>query len=1198
MLSAVARFEYRYQLRNPVFWAAFGIFVLFGFGLTASENVSLGSPGAVKENAPYTIGVALALFCLFYQFVTTSFVANAIVRDDTTGFGPIVRSTALTKNQFVMGRFLGGFAIALTGYLAVPLGMMVGVKMPWVDPETVGPNGPLPYLWHYLIIAVPNIFISCAFLLALATTFRSMMATYIGLIIFVMGYTITNVVVSAKPEWLETFAKFELLGIAAIQDLTRYWTTADLNNRLFPLEGNLLVNRLFVLGLGAAMLAATVWRFSMSERAPSKRQLKKIARREARETSLAAEEPAALQSPAIPFFGTATTWRQVRARLKVEIMQVLKSPGLIVILLLAIFNSLAVLLTSRTMYDTDTYPLTAGVIDTMRQNFALFLLMIAVFYGGELVWRERDRKVNEVIDASPVADWVMVLPKVVAIVVVLLLVNLAGMLTGMGFQIAKGVTGFSLGQYMGWYVLPSTFDMALIAMLAVFFQVLSPNKYVGWALMLVWFVGGIFLNNLGYANILYTYNGSPGEPLSDMNGNGGFQAGAWIARLYWGSFALLLMLIAHLIWPRGTVTALRPRLADMRKRLGAWPVGLGAAALVAMVGTGMVINRNIKQLNTYRTSDEVEQRRAEAERRYLKYENLPQPSVTDVRLNVALFPKERRMETSGVYRLRNDTGQPLSEMHVVTGNDDVAFPVLAIENAKQVRHDDDLGYRIFRFDRPLAPGATGVMRFTSRIHYRGFRNGAPATSLALNGSFVNNFSITPQIGINRNNALSDPTQRRRQGLTPQLRPAKLEDHNAARFNQIRTDWVMSDITLTTDADQVPVAPGERVSDSVANGRRTARFVSKAPIHNFFSLQSARYAIDRRDHRGISTEIYYHPAHRWNVPVMQRALAASLDYYQTSFGPYQFGHARIVEFPGYSSFAQAFAGTMPYSESIGFAADVTDAQAIDYVTYVTAHEVGHQYWAHQVVGADQQGSTLLTETLAQYSALMVMKKLYGPDKIRRFLKFELDSYLRSRKGEVIEELPLIRVENQGYIHYRKGSVVMYLLQERLGEAAVNRALARFIAAHKFKAAPYPRSVDLIAEFRREARTPEQQQLITDLFERITLYDMKVTAADTKADGKGGWVTTLTVNTRKYYAGGDGSEKQAPLKEAIEVGLFTARPGDGAFDRRNVISIQRMPVAGGVQKLTIRSKAKPAIVGIDPYNYYVDRNSDDNLFAVEG
>ena len=57
--------------------------------------------------------------------------------------------------------------------------------------------------------------------------------------------------------------------------------------------------------------------------------------------------------------------------------------------------------------------------------------------------------------------------------------------------------------------------------------------------------------------------------------------------------------------------------------------------------------------------------------------------------------------------------------------------------------------------------------------------------------------------------------------------------------------------------------------------------------------------------------------------MLNAMGTALDYYRANFGPYQFSYARIIEFPGYASFAQAFAGTMPYSESIGFNADTND-----------------------------------------------------------------------------------------------------------------------------------------------------------------------------------------------------------------------------------------------------------------------------------
>ena len=172
----------------------------------------------------------------------------------------------------------------------------------------------------------------------------------------------------------------------------------------------------------------------------------------------------------------------------------------------------------------------------------------------------------------------------------------------------------------------------------------------------------------------------------------------------------------------------------------------------------------------------------------------------------------------------------------------------------------------------------------------------------------------------------------------------------------------------------------------------------------------------------------------------------------------------------------------------------------------------------------------------------------------------------------------------------------LLQERLGEEAVNRALSRFVDRFRFKGAPYLRSLDLIAEFRKEAKTPEQQQLITDLFERITLYDLKVADATTRKTGND-WTTTLTVAADKYYADGKGEETKARLDEPIEVGLFTARPGIGEFSRENVIVMGRERLHDGSQRITLKSKAKPAFAGVDPYNFYVDRNSDDNIRQVD-
>jgi aminopeptidase N len=365
---------------------------------------------------------------------------------------------------------------------------------------------------------------------------------------------------------------------------------------------------------------------------------------------------------------------------------------------------------------------------------------------------------------------------------------------------------------------------------------------------------------------------------------------------------------------------------------------------------------------------------------------------------------------------------------------------------------------------------------------------------------------------------------------------------------------------------------------------------------FFSIQSARYAISRETYKGVELEVYYDPAHAWNIERMKTAMKASLDYDQANFSPYQFDHLRFIEFPAYAAFAQAFAGTMPWSEDLFFISDYKDPEKIDMVTYVGAHEIGHQWWAHQVVGADQEGVTLMSETLAQYSALRVMKKLYGEDQIRKFLKFELNSYLRARGGQPLEERPLNRVEpSQGYVHYRKGSLVMYRLAEEIGEEAVNRALRKFLAQHAFKGAPYPISSDLVALFRAEAPA-DKQALITDLFEKITLYDLKTKAVNVKARKDGKFDVTLTIEAKKLYADGKGKETASPMTEMLDVGVFTAQPGKKGFGKGNIEVLQRRPIKSGSQTVTFTVAKKPTWVGVDPYNILIDRNSDDNLMKV--
>jgi len=1197
MFARIAAFECRYQLKNPVFWVAAGLFFLFSWGFVASEQIQIGGGGGnVHENSPYSLAQTELIFSLFYMFVSTAFVANVIVRDDDTGFGPIVRSTRVGKFDYLIGRFTGALLVIALGFLAIPLGIWIGSAMPWLDPETLGPNRLGSNAFVFFVLALPNILLTSALFFALATATRSMMATYLGVIALLILYTVLNVALSRQPQLEGIMALADPFGLEPFQQATRYWTAAERNTLLPALEGDLLLNRLIWIVVAILCLALAWWAYRFTDKGASRKKQAKQALAEAAEAREPAESAVAAGPLPAPSHDRAAAWAQLRARAGLEMKQVFKSPAFTVLIALGLFNSITGLWFGGDLFGTPALPVTRALVPVLAGSFTIIPLIIAIYYAGELVWRERDRKMHEIVDATPLPNWAYVVPKTLAVSLVLLSTLVISVLAALLVQTIKGYTDYELGKYLLWYVLPTGFDVILFAILAVFIQALSPNKYVGWGIMVLYIVFQSIAQGVGLEHNLYNYGQAPDVPYSDLNGAGSYWKGAWWFRLYWGAFAAILLVLAHLLWRRGTETRLMPRVRRMPARLWGTPGLIAGLALLVMVPTGIWIFYNTNILNEFRTKDEGEAYAAAYEKKYLAYEKLLQPSISDVRLDVSLYPGEQRAEVKGRYELTNLGDRPIRDVHVRLADRQLELRRLDFPGARLASEDKQYRYRIYRLDRPMAPGEKIALSFETRRWQRGFRNRGGDTRMVANGTFLNNFELAPAIGMDRDDLLQERTKRRKYGLSPELRPAKLEDLSATRRPYFGGGWTTAEISISTSADQTPIAPGKKLSDTVSGGRRTARFVSDAPILTFFSIQSARYAEKHLMHRGVDLGVYYHPAHAWNVDKMLNALRTGLDYYQANFGPYQFDQARIIEFPGYETFAQAFANTMPYSESIGFVADNSNPEKIDYVTYITAHELGHQYWAHQIIGAEMQGGTMLSETLAQYSALMVMKKLYGEDKIRRFLKFELDGYLRNRGTEAIEELPLGRVENQQYIHYNKGSLVMYLLQERLGEDKVNRALRTVLNRYKFKGAPYPRSLDLIDAFRAEAETPEQQALITDLFERITVYDLKAVAptAVRRADGK--WDVSVPVEARKYYVSGKGVERPAPLDERIEIGLFTAEPGLGTFDRGNVIVMERRPIRAGKQVLKFVTDKRPTHAGVDPYNFYIDRNSGDNVVKV--
>jgi aminopeptidase N len=257
-------------------------------------------------------------------------------------------------------------------------------------------------------------------------------------------------------------------------------------------------------------------------------------------------------------------------------------------------------------------------------------------------------------------------------------------------------------------------------------------------------------------------------------------------------------------------------------------------------------------------------------------------------------------------------------------------------------------------------------------------------------------------------------------------------------------------------------------------------------------------------------------------------------------------------------------------------------------------MAHQYWAHQVMSANMQGATVLTETFAQYSALMVMEKEYGRDAMKKFLKYEMDEYLRSRGTERLKELPLLKVENQGYVHYNKGSLVMYYLREMIGEENVNKSLRKLIADHAYKEPPWPVSWHAIDAFREN--TPDSlQYIIHDLFETITLYSNRAVKATSEDLGNGKYEVSIDVTSQKFRADSLGRETEIQVNDWIEIGVLGEPEGDK--EEGPVLLRQKFHITKKENTFKLIVNKKPSQAGIDPLNLLVDLVGDDNLIRIE-
>ncbi|MFT4928474.1 MAG: ABC-2 type transport system permease protein, partial [Phenylobacterium sp.] len=724
---------------------------------------------------------------------------------------------------------------------------------------------------------------------------------------------------------------------------------------------------------------------------------------------------------------------------------------------------------------------------------------------------------------------------------------------------------------------------------------------------------------LGLGHNMFRFSHSPALVYSDMNGYGvSLLSHSWYM-LYWGALSLALSIIGYGLWQRGPQQGLKVRLFALGYQLGRGGKQALTASLAVFIISGSTIFYNTRVLNPYYDKAQLDQFHVEYEQRYSPWADAPIPTMTKLNAAVDIFPHQRKVNINSQIVISNKTAEPISRFLVSMPGYNPIFvaspgyqPIdfsLEIEGGKLGPVDGALNTHWFEFDQPLQPGEHRQGRFATVIQHQGFTDKRPTMQLIENGTFLQNTEIFPRFGYRRSEQLIDPDLRKTLGLPPTLRAHPLgatehyDESIAETMLGLSSGYIEFETTVSTSADQIAIAPGYLQKEWLEGERRYFHYKMDAPIENYFAYLSGRYQSLETSHQtpsgNVDIGIYYHPAHDKNIGHMQQTVKDALDYYSASFGAYQHRQSRVIEIPGPRVFAQDFPNTVAYAERSGFITNLTDPNGIDPLYYMTAHEIAHQWWGGQVDGANVQGGTMLVETLAQYSALMLSKKKYGEGKLRAMLRLELDSYLKGRSREVKQELPLLKEENQPYLHYNKGSLAMMALVDLLGETRLNLALKRFINQYKYSQLNdkhYPTTLDLMALINHD--TSEREQLaIERLFGQINLYDLKMDKAEVVKTPDNQFEVTLTIQAKRFIADGQGNEKPAPLAALVDIGLFSSDPDDLSQDlTAGTLYRQKHLLSSGENVITVIVPSKPLFAGVDPFVRFIDRNSGDNLLAL--
>ncbi len=1217
MFNRLLKFELGYQAKQIAFWvvmvvmAIYGIFIVlipdvFGSGLEGSR---------LKANGAQMIAGGLANAYLPVIFFGGIFTVTGILRDKTSNMLEIVHATPVSTRDMTLSRMIGIFAVICISLFVFLLMQFLGQFSPSLDEQTLGPINAIFYIQPFLLLTVINaLFVTAFFTLIAGLTQNRMLVlvSAIGLFFYAIMVGLTNTV--DAPKWLQAVAD-PFASLAYTLD-TEFWSPDERNSKLLPLTGYVGLNRLVWTLISLATLALVFGRFKRGLLS-GKTKLRQF-------KGLEATGEAYVGAPQKS--GFTADLAALRTRTKFEYLTTVRSvPFLILASLAAALFAFLIIVTvffsPQKLVPTSIFMSSIGF-----GSLLIPMILIISFFSAEIMFRDRGAKFNELLDSSNVSNWPLLTSKWLALMGVVITLCVLGMLIGMSIQAVTDGPPVDVNLYLRFTFLNALPNYLFLVALAMIVQIFVPNRIVGMIAAAGVIVGvNFFMSNLPFYHPLMGYGGTPPGAVSEISPYGNWIRFRWF-NFYWGMFVLAFAVLGVWLWRRGLQVGLIQRFKDMHSKMNPVSGGIMALAIAGFIGAGIYIYQAYEAVD-WNNRKTREARQVQAEKLFERERDLPRPHTRAVSIEADIHPKRQEATVKGTMTLQNSSGVDITELYVQPSTrhkEDMR--VLTIEGASEVtdgeNEDGDsvkdinkFGARLFRFEPPLTDGRTVKLDFEAFFHSPRLADGS---SVSKNGTFMNNYGsfggsprVVPIFGPPDNRIQS--TKRRRKlelDELPKLPEPTVEGSEINLFGSITGPADLIDFKgkVCTDSPQIPIAPGNLVSEDISDGRICRTYETSQPISNFFSMLSGEYAVTKDSWTSptgkvIPISVYHAEHHDYSVDQMIKAVQFSLGHYTDNFAPYQYDYVRIMEVP-FIGFAQAFAGTIPYSEQ-GFimdSGDPDDIKTLDNTSATTMHEMGHQWFAHQIVPGLSRGFNVLSEGLTSYATTDAYEAMYGWDKTRYYIEngtiaqMEALAFIDSEK-----EVPLSKARNQQYLVYNKADWVLWGLKHYIGPQNLRDAMKGFLDDWGLKGPPYPTTATL-TKILKDAAGPEYEQYITDQWDRMVWWKFShgedgPTVAE-NADGT--WRVTIPVNTDKNIKTEDmkTSESWADmdgevLNEPLEIGFYTDEPKKLWSAWTN---LEQVWVTKTNQVFTFDVSEKPTHIAFDPRRLMQERNVGDNVSTV--